>query len=143
MDDHTSTELEHLKIQGQSDLQRMWELLMRPLGFRSTSVWVTFVGADDRPTRFLVEIADSEQLPEATEVAHLFDVLEQVCAEEGEGTSVAFLITRPGRDSVNGFDRELATRLIAGSRSSHLRCHPIHVANDVAVRVVTPDDLAA
>jgi hypothetical protein len=142
-DDHTATELDRLKIRHQSDLRRMWELLMQPLGFRSTSVWVTFIGADARPTRFLVEIAESEQLPEPHEVANLFDVLEQVCADEGEGTSVAFLVSRPGRDRVNAFDRSLAARLLGGARSSHLHCHPIHVANDVAVRAVTLDDLAA
>lgn len=141
MDDHT--ELDQLKIHNQSDLQRMWELLMQPLGFASTSVWVTFVGPDDRPTRFLVEIAESEQLPAPHEVANLFDVLEQVCAEEGEGTSIAFLVSRPGRDGVNAFDRSLAARLLAGARSSTLHTHPIHVANDLAVRAVTPDDLAA
>jgi hypothetical protein len=143
MDDHTATELDRLKIRNQSDVQRMWELLMQPLGFRSTSVWVTFVGDDDRPTRFLVEIAESEQLPEPHEVANLFAVLEQVCAEEGEGTSVAFLVSRPGRDGINAFDRALAARLISGARGSGLHCHPIHVANDAAVRAVTPDDLAA
>jgi hypothetical protein len=143
MDDHTATELDSLKIRSQSDLQRMWELLMQPLGFRTTSVWVTFVGADQRPTRFLVEIAESEQLPEPHLVANLFDVLEQIGAEEGEGTSVAFLVTRPGRDAVNAFDRELAGRLLAGARASTLHCHPVHVANDVAVWAVTPDDLAA
>jgi hypothetical protein len=97
MDDHTTTELDQLKIRNESDVKRMWELLMQPLGFRATSVWVTFIGTDDRPTRFLVEIAESEQLPEPQEVANLFDVLEQVCADEGQGTSVAFLVTRPGR----------------------------------------------
>ncbi len=141
--DHDRTELERLRIRSQSDLQRMWELLMRPLGFRTTSVWVTFIGPDDRPTRFLVEIAESEQLPEPEEVANLFAVLEQVCHDEGEGTSVAFLVSRPGRDGVNDFDRRLATRLVAGARSSSLHTHPIHVANDVAVWAVTPDDLAA
>jgi hypothetical protein len=143
MDDHTATELDSLKIRSQSDLQRMWELLMQPLGFRATSVWVTFVGADQRPTRFLVEIAESEQLPEPQLVANLFDALEQIGAEEGEGTSVAFLVTRPGRDAVNAFDRELSGRLLAGARASTLHCHPVHVANDVAVWAVTPDDLAA
>ena len=143
MDDDIRTELDELLIRNQSDVQRMWELLMQPLGFRSTSIWVTFIGADDRPTRFLVEITESEHLPDPEEVANLFDVLEQVCAEEGEGTSVAFLVTRPGRDSVNTFDRDLAGRLLAGARSSHLHCHPIHVANDRAVWAVTPDDLAA
>jgi hypothetical protein len=146
MDDNTlpgRTELEHLKIRHQSDVQRMWELLMQPLGFRSTSVWVSFIGTDDRPTRFLVEIAESDQLPEPQEVANLFAVLEQVCADEGDDTSVAFLVTRPGRDTVNAFDRDLATRLLSGARSSSVACHPIHVANDVGIWAVTPDDLAA
>jgi hypothetical protein len=143
MDDHTSTELGRLKIRNQGDVQRMWELLMQPLGFRATSVWVTFIGADDRPTRFLIQITESDQLPEPQEVANLFDVLEQVAAEEGEGTSVAFLVSRPGRDGVNAFDRDLASRLMTGARASGVACHPIHVANDVAVWAVTPDDLAA
>jgi len=118
----TTNELDRLKIHNQSDVQRMWELLMEPLGFRATSVWVTFIGTDDRPTRFLVEIAESDQLPAPQEVANLFGVLEQVCAEEGEGTSVAFLVTRPGRDTVNAFDRDLAGRLISGARSSSVGC---------------------
>lgn len=147
MDNHntpgTDTELDRLKIRNQSDVQRMWELLMQPLGFRSTSVWVTFIGTDDRPTRFLVEIAESEQLPEPREVENLFDVLERVCRDEGDGTSVAFLVARPGRDTVNAFDRGLATRLLAGARTSSVACHPVHVANDVGVWAVTPDDLAA
>lgn len=137
------SELDQLRIRTQSDLHRMWELLMRPLGFRSTSVWVTFIGADDRPTRFLIEIAESGQVPGPEEVAHLFWMLEQVCAEEGEGTSVAFLVTRPGRDGLSAFDRSVAARLTAGARSSTLRCLPVHVANDLAIRAVAPDDLAA
>ena len=51
---------------------------MQPLGFRSTSLWVTFVGSDDRPTRFLIEVAESEHVPEPREVANLYDVLQQV-----------------------------------------------------------------
>ncbi len=143
MNDDIRAELDELKIRNQSDVHRMWELLMQPLGFRSTSIWVTFIGVDDRPTRFLLEITESEHLPDAEEVANLFAMLEHVCVDEGEGTSVAFLVTRPGRDSVNAFDRDLAGRLVAGARSSHVHCHPIHVANDRAVWAVSPDDLAA
>jgi hypothetical protein len=143
MDDHTSSELDRLKIRTQGDVQRMWELLMQPLGFRSTSVWVTFIGPDDRPTRFLLEITDNDELPGLEEVAHLFASLEHICTEEGDATSVALLVSRPGRDSVNAADRAFAARLMAGARRSSVPCHPIHVANDVAVWAVTPDDLAA
>ena len=139
----TPTELDQLTIRSQGDVQRMWELLMQPLGFRSTSLWVTFVGSDDRPTRFLIEIAESEHLPGQREVANLFEVLQQVIDEDPDGLSVAFLITRPGRDGTRAFDRELSGRLLAGSRAAGIAIHPIHVADDVAVRAITPDDLAA
>ena len=143
MDHETRIELDHLKISTQRDLHRLWELLMQPLGFRSTSVWVTLIGADDRPVRFLIEIAESELLPEADQVRSLFEALQQIIAEEGEGLSVAFLITRPGRDGISRFDRELTGLLTNGARAAGVGCHPVHVANDVAIRAVAPDDLAA
>lgn len=147
MDDHhtsgTPSELDQLTLRSQADLQRMWELLMAPLGFRTTSLWVTFVGPDDRPTRFLIEIVESEALPSPTEVANLFDVLQQVLAEDPSAVSVAFLITRPGRSGTTAFDRTLSARLLEGARAAGVPTHPVHVADDVAVRVVTPDDLAA
>ena len=89
MDDDIRTQLDDLRIRTQSDLHRLWQLLMQPLGFRTTSVWATFIGADDRPIRFLIEIAESEQLPEPEEVARLFELLEEVCVQECEGASVA------------------------------------------------------
>jgi hypothetical protein len=143
MDQHTASELEQLTIRSQRDLQRMWELLMQPLGFRSTSLWVTFVGSDDRPTRFLIEVAESEQVPEQREVANLYDVLQQVIDQDPDDLTVAFLITRPGRDGTRAFDRELSARLLAGSRVAGIAIHPVHVADDVTVRAITPDDLAA
>ena len=147
MDDHhsssTPSELDTLTIRSQADLQRMWELLMQPLGFRSTSLWVTFVGSDDRPTRFLIEVSESEHVPEPREVANLFDVLQQVIDQDPDDLTVAFLITRPGRDGTRAFDRDLSSRLVAGAHTAGVRIHPIHVADDVAVRAITPDDLAA
>ena len=143
MDDHTSTELDRLTIRTQGDLQRMWELLMQPLGFRSTSLWVTFIGSDDRPTRFLIEVSESEHVPEPREVANLFDVLQQVIDQDPDDLSVAFLISRPGRDGTRAFDRELSARLLAGARTAGVPVRPVHVADDVAVRAITPDDLAA
>jgi hypothetical protein len=144
MDPHdTRTELDRLKISTQSDLHRMWELLMQPLGFRSTSVWVTLIGADDRPERLLIEIAESELLPETDQVRALFEALRQVISEEGDEISVAFLITRPGRDGISSFDRELTRLLMDGALFAGVACHPVHVANDVSIRAVAPDDLAA
>jgi hypothetical protein len=143
MDDHTSTELDRLTIRTQHDLQHMWELLMHPLGFRSTSLWVTFIGSDDRPTRFLIEVSESDHVPDPREVANLYDVLQQVIDQDPDDLTVAFLISHPGRDGTRAFDRELSARLLAGARTAGVPLRPIHVADDVAVRAITPDDLAA
>ena len=143
MDDHTPSELDRLTIRSQGDLQRMWELLMHPLGFRSTSLWVTFIGSDDRPTRFLIEVSESEHVPEPREVANLYDVLQQVIDQDPDDLTVAFLISRPGRDGTRAFDREMSARLLAGRPAAGIPIRPIHVADDVAVRAITPDDLAA
>ena len=139
----TPSELDRLTIRSQRDLQRMWELLMHPLGFRSTSLWVTFIGSDDRPTRFIIEVSESEQVPEPREVANLYDVLRQVIDQDPDDLTVAFLISRPGRDGTRDFDRQMSARLLTGSASAGIRIRPIHVADDVAVRAITPDDLAA
>ena len=144
MDEDSNAELEHLTIRTPGDLRRLWRLVMRPLGFRTTSLWLTLVGPDGRPLRVLVEITGCEVLPDVSEVTSLFDVLDEACrCEELAGASVAFLITRPGHDGVSAFDRHLATRLIAGAREARIDCHPVHVANNLGVHAVTPNDLAA
>ena len=143
MDEDIKTELDHLTVRSQRDLHRMWELLMEPLGFSGTSLWVTFIDADGRPLRHLLEIAESEVLPSPAEVANLYEVLELVCEDLPEGTSVAFLLSRPGREGVTAFDRDFASRLMAGARACRLAGHPTHRANDIGIVVLAPDDLAA
>ena len=137
------SELDALKIRTQADLHRMWELLMQPLGWRSMSLWVTFVGADRRPTRFLLEVAEHESIPSDDDVANLYDVLDQVLRDEREPCTVAFLIARPGCEPLSAQDRLFGQRLLQGARRSGVPVEPVHVATDVAIWAVTPDDLAA
>ena len=148
MDDHhtsgTPSELDQLTLRSPADLQRMWELLMQPLGFRTTSLWVTFIGPDDRPTRFLIEIAESEApARRRREVANLFDVLHQV-HRRGSRRPQRRLPDHPPRPRRHDSLRPRASgRLLDGARAAGVPTHPVHVADDVAVRAVTPDDLAA
>lgn len=143
MDATDRDELDSLLIRNQPDVQRMWELLMQPLGWRSTSLWVTFIGADRRPTRYLLEIADADVVPSDEELENLYGVLEHVLEEEGEGCTVALLVARPGRDPLGDQDRVFCTRLLAGARRAGVPVEPVHVATDVDIWPVTPDDLAA
>jgi hypothetical protein len=136
-------ELDHLRVETQTDLQRLWELLMRPLGFRATSLWVTFIGEDRRPTRFLLEVTEHPDVPHPDQVAGLYDVLTDVLRVEEPGCTAAFLITRPGRGGLTSLDRLFGSRLLAGARLAGVPIEPIHVANDVTVLALAPDDLAA
>ena len=70
-------------------------------------------------------------------------MLEQVLREEGAGTTAALLITRPGRDGPSPVDRLFGRRLLEGARASGVPLEPLHVATDVAVLALAPDDLAA
>jgi hypothetical protein len=143
MDPDARRDLDSLRISTQADLQHMWELLMRPLGWRELSVWLTFLGHDRRPTRLLVEVAESDGLPSPRDVESLYAVLAQVLAQEPDAASVALLITRPGRDGLTADDRALAARLVRGARRAGVPLEPLHVATDVAIWAVAPDDLAA
>jgi hypothetical protein len=143
MDDDPRTELDAIRIRGQADLQRLWELVMSPLGFRELSLWATFIGEDRRPDRVLVQVAEWVGVPEPPAVAHLFEALQHLRSHELPGSTVALLITRPGSGRLTHVDRELATRLTAAAADAGVPLEPLHVANDVRVLVVAPDDLAA
>ena len=137
------TELDAIKIASQADLHRLWELLMDPLGFRGLSLWLTLIGPDRRPTRFLMEIGETPGVPTEDDVASLHQVLRQLLRDEADGTTAAFLITRPGRDGLTDDDRLFAGRLRAGARLAGVPLEPVHVATDRQVLAVAPDDLAA
>lgn len=145
MDDDVRHELTLMRLRTQSDVHRMWELVMQPLGFGSTSLWFTFVDDRDAPLPMVVELAEIDEsgFPSGDDVAHLYSLLEQASADPGGIASVAFLITRPGRGGILETDRRLAALLLGGARRSRLGCQPIHVAHDLAILTITPDDLAA
>ena len=141
--DDDRAELERLQISTQADLHRMWELLMQPLGWRARSLWVTLIGCDRRPTRMLLEVAECPAVPTEARVAGLYDVLGQIMRQDGAAASAAFLVARPGRDPLSDDDRLFARRLHAGAARAGVDVEIVHVATDIAIWAVAPDDLAA
>ena len=136
-------ELKELTIHTQADLHRMWQLLMRPLGFSGRSIWLSFVDPDRRPVPSLVEIAECDDLPSDRETDALFEMLATVLRDAGPEMSVALLVTRPGHLGTNDDDRALGRRLVEGARRAGVPLEPLHVADDASVRALAPDDLAA
>ena len=143
MTDNVKDQLANLRLRTQHDVQRMWELVMQPLGFTSSSLWVNFYDDRRTPRPMLMEIAEHPGVPSGTEVARLIEILDDVVHGEPDLAGVAFLITRPGKGGLLESDRLLAARLLAAARTVGLPCQPVHVAHDAAVLAVAPDDLAA
>ncbi|WP_051706883.1 hypothetical protein [Nocardioides aequoreus] len=143
--DDLNEELERIRLRTQSDVQRLWELLMRPLGFSSTTVWLCAVEEDGRPIPHLSQVGDpgDQRVPSSAQVAAFVDLLRRLSAEADEAIGFAVLLSRPGRSGLSDDDRRFAADLLRDCREAGVTCHPVHVADDVAVRAVTPDDLAA
>jgi hypothetical protein len=143
MDDSVKNQLANLRLRSQSDLHRMWSLLMRPLGFSSTAIWMTFVDRRDVPLPLLLQITECPHVITPDEVTTLYDMLGEMVAGDLGIESVAFLIARPGHGGLTAADRQFAQRLLAGAPRTRPWCRPVHVATDEAILAVSPDDLAA
>jgi hypothetical protein len=130
-------------IRTQLDLHTHWRALMGPLGFSKRTLWLMFVGPDGRVDVPLTQIDLVPAQPEQ----RLLDQLLGTCAQILEhdlpnGTTVAFLRSRPGAGPVVDEDVAWATGLRDAARKAGVPCRPVHVANDEQVAVVAPDDRA-
>lgn len=131
-------EVKELPIHSQADLDRLWRALMGELGFSRRRLWVLLVCEDGRPVPHLIEVDEIPDLPGDT-LGHLLEM----CQHLDDGCGVAVLLSRPGRDGLTAADRAWGSALLDAARATGVSCWPLHVANDVAIRVVAPDDLAA
>lgn len=121
----------------QSSLDRTWRALMGELGFGSPQLWLLLVDGD-RP-RQVVRVDDVPLAPTPKVLAGVATLVEDVV---GGPRSCAFLYARPGGPTRTDGDLAWARGLgEIGLGSDHT--WPVHLANDVELRVAAPDDLAA
>lgn len=127
-------------IRTQSDLEALWRRLMGDLGFSRTTLWLVLLDADGRPTPVVIPIDDIPPRP-VDAVEHLTGLLAHLVQPGG---SVVFLLSRPGPDGPPTSSERAwirALEIIGGNVGSTV--WPVHRANDQALRVCTPDDVAA
>jgi hypothetical protein len=130
-------------IRTQSDLERVWRHLMRPLGFGGHSLWFMLIREDDQPVPGLTEIEDSEEVVSADELAALGELLASLLEAVAPGGRVAFLLTRPGRDGVTARDRDWASALYAAIPGAGVPLDVVHLATDLTVLPLPMDELRA
>ena len=127
-------------VRDASDLLFLWERLMGPEGFSTSTLWHVFLDRDGAVLRVILPIDDLPHEPDADGLRTLREQILPVILEEG-ATSVAMLLSRPGPEPMTASDRAWArtARAVYGPLSPW----PIHFATRGRVRVFAPDDLLA
>lgn len=128
-------------ISTQADLERLWRVLMRPLGFAETSLWAMLLDADDRPLPVLTEITDLAHLPDPGETRSMAAFLGDLVAEHVPGGRVALLRTRPGRGRARPEDLAWAAALHTALAGAGVPAHVLHLATDDQVLPLPLDAL--
>jgi hypothetical protein len=97
---------------------------MGPLGFCQSRLWIGLIQPDDRMRAPVIQI---EEIPRSANIKTcqpLLELCERIVGRSDVGSSVAFLLTRPGSDPMNNADRSWAAGLTGGSSAAGR----IHVA---------------
>ncbi len=128
-------------ITTQADLERLWRVLMRPLGFTETSLWAMLVDADGRPVPTLTEITELADLPDPGETRSMAAFLGDLLAEHGPGGRVRSSATRPGRGRARPEDLAWAAALHAALDAAGVPAHVVHLATDDQVLPMPLDAL--
>ena len=121
----------------QAQLEDAWRELMGPWSFGGHSVWMMLI-VDDRPLPHLTEIADAVDPPD-TEHDGLAELLVMLDRDVAPGLRVAFLRSRPGKNTITDADRAWATSLYAAARRAAVPCEVVHLATRGAIRPIPAD----
>ena len=128
-------------IRTQTDLTEVWTILMGKLGFAYRQLWVLFVLANGDAHPAVMKIEHLDEWPDEQFTAGLVDVCANFVDEDPGNGQVAMLLARPGGGALSASDRAWTSALYRATRRGGVASHPIHLANDVELRLVAADDL--
>ncbi|BBY29779.1 hypothetical protein [Mycolicibacterium sediminis] len=135
---HTATD----PIASPADLRQRWRALVGASTSDEHLLRFAFVGVDRRLITVLSEVPIHGIRP-ATLVDDLMVSLAVLVAGIGEGSSVAFLLTRPGTGGVSRADRAWVDALVAGAAEHGVPIEPVFQARGGDVVPVLPGSAAA
>jgi hypothetical protein len=120
-----------------ADLRQRWRAVMGELGFDERLLWVGFVGADRRLYKTMTQVPICSQATSRT-IEFIMSRLPRVLASLDPGTTVALLLTRPGRGPISTDDRVWSVALTDAAELFGVPVEPIFRANDEALVLVEP-----
>lgn len=120
-------------IRSPADLRERWRALMGPLGFSQRLLWFGFIGPDRRFVRMLDHVEITRR-PQAQLLRNLMSALQTLLdSDDFAGSSVALLLTGPGRGGIAATDRVWAQQLRAAAARFGVPLEPVFRANDDAL----------
>jgi hypothetical protein len=125
-------------IHSPTDLRQRWRAVMGPLGFGERLLWIGFVGPDRCMVKALSQLPLGPR-PRRRLVETVVSQLPGVLSGFKDGTTVAFLLTRPGRGPISDADRVWATLLTEVAAEQDLSIEPVFRANDASLVQVEPE----
>jgi hypothetical protein len=124
-------------IHSAADMGQRWRALMGPLGFGERLLWIGFVGPDRRMIKALSQIPLPPRPRRSivtSMMAALVDVLDGLTVE----TTLALLLTRPGKGPISDADRRWSALLTEVADEFGVPIEPVFRANDEALVLVEP-----
>jgi hypothetical protein len=122
-------------VHSDADLRQRWRALMGPLGFEQRRLWYTFVGPDRCLIKMLSEVPISPR-PLGGILWNLMSTLRTLLDDLASGTTVALLLTGPGRGPISSVDRLWSKALTEMSEKFGVPIEPIFRANDETLELV-------
>ena len=125
-------------IPSAADMGQRWRAVMGPLGFSERLLWIGFVGPDRRMVKALSQVPLGPR-PRRPIVASTLTALLEVLEGLKDGTSVALLVTRPGKGPISDADRQWSTLLTKVATELGVPIEPVFRANDESLVLVEPE----
>jgi len=122
-------------VHSAQDLRERWRALMGPLGFGSRLLWFGLIGPDRCFAKKLSQIPIRPR-PRGRVVWNLMASLRTLLDDLEPGTTVALLLTGPGRGPVSTIDLVWSRALTEMAERFAVPLEPIFRANDESVAVL-------
>jgi hypothetical protein len=120
-----------------TDMGQRWRAVMGPLGFSERLLWIGFVGPDRCMVKALSQVPLGPR-PKRPLIGSTLAALRDVLDGFREGTTVALLLTRPGKGPISPADRKWSRLLSDVASEFGVSIEPIFRANDESLVQVHP-----
>ncbi len=124
-------------IHSTADLQQRWRALLGHLGFGERLLRFVFVDPDRRMVKVLSDVPIPKR-PDPGLIGDLLAALREILAKADAGSTVAFLLTRPGVGAITDTDRRWSSVLTHSAAEFGVPIEPIFRANDERLVLVEP-----